>query len=84
MQAIETKYLGPTNHKGARIVAKCDAGRVVVSYDHALGIYGNHEAAAKALLRKLEWTGRWVGGGVAGGFVFVCALSQDTFSAEGT
>jgi hypothetical protein len=27
MQAIQTRFLGPTNHRGARVVAWCDAGR---------------------------------------------------------
>ena len=55
-QAIVTKYHGPTNVRGSRISARADAGRVIVSYDHALDISGNHKAAAQALADKLGWT----------------------------
>lgn len=55
MQAIQTKYHGPTNHSGARISARCDAARIVVPYDHALDVPGNHRAAALQLGLKLDW-----------------------------
>lgn len=55
-QAIVTKYHGPTNHKGSRISARAEAGRVVVSYDHALNISDNHKAAAQALVERFGWT----------------------------
>lgn len=65
-QAIRTRYHGPTNTRGSRISAKCGAGRVSVPYDHALNLYDNHAAAARALLAKLGWdaeeytrSGRW-------------------------
>lgn len=54
-QAIETKYLGPTNYRGTRIKATAAAGALVFDYDHALNLADNHEAAARALLAKLEW-----------------------------
>lgn len=54
-QAIETKYLGPTNTKGGRVKATADAGSITVEWDHALNIHDNHEAAARALLDKLDW-----------------------------
>lgn len=66
-QAIATKYLGPTNHRGARVKATCDAGSVVVAWDHALSVPANHEAAARALARRLDWTGTWVGGALPDG-----------------
>lgn len=55
MQAIITKYLGPTDTRGGRVKAKCDAGSVTVSWDHALDIELNHRAAALALITKLGW-----------------------------
>lgn len=67
MQAILTKYHGPTNVKGSRISATCDAGRIVVSYDHALNGDGNHAAAAKALAIKLGWNGDYIGGTLPNG-----------------
>ena len=54
-QAIETKYLGPTNHKGARIVTRCDAKRTITPWDHALNAADNHAAAAVALGESLGW-----------------------------
>lgn len=80
-QAIVTKYLGPTNHRGSRIKATCEAGSITVPYDHALSGEGNHCAAAHALIRQLGWgdgvapltgTPSHVGGGLpGGGYCFV-------------
>lgn len=52
MQAIETKYYGPTNTRESKIVAKCLRGQLSVSYDHALDTSGNHLAACEALCAK--------------------------------
>ena len=79
MNAIETKYLGPTNTLGARVKATVDLGNswdadkrsVTVSYDHALSAEQNHEAAAAALLRRMKWVGQWVSGSTPTGYVFV-------------
>ena len=68
MQAIVTKYLGPTDVKGARIGARCDAGSITIEYPHELSGDDVHAAAAMALCRKLGWTpenghlGNWVCG----------------------
>ena len=61
-QAITTKFHCPTNHSGSRISAHCDAGRLVLPWDHALNPDGNHAMAVRALLAKLTWSGRWVQG----------------------
>lgn len=54
MQAIETKYLGPTNTRGSRIKATCEAGSITIPYGN-----GNteecHIEAAKALCNKLTF-----------------------------
>jgi hypothetical protein len=55
MQAIETKYFGPTNVKGSRIKAECAAGSVTIGYDHAINLEENHIAAARHLIAKLGW-----------------------------
>ena len=55
LQAIVTKYHGPTNYKGSRISARAEAGRVVLAYDHALNPDENHKAAAQALAERLGW-----------------------------
>ncbi len=70
-QAIQTRFLGPTNSRGARVRATCEAGSVTVAWDHALHIGENHVAAAKALAAKLEWDGNWQGGSISDGYCFV-------------
>lgn len=74
MQAITTKYLGPTNYRGARVKATCEAGSVTVSWDHALGSEENHDAACRALALKLGWHGQWLGGDLPNtcGKAYVC------------
>ena len=65
MQAIVTKYIGPTDTKGSRIKAWCDAGSITVGYSH--GSHDPHDIAAAALIRKLGWNDNgqtWVGGGL--------------------
>lgn len=72
--AIHTKYLGPTDHRGARILAtKAErAGvRVTIGYDSALSATQNHIAGARALCDKLGWKGRLIGGHDTKGMVFV-------------
>lgn len=55
MQAIQTRYKGPTATQGSRVVASCGSGRVSVPYDHGLDMMGNHEAAALALCKRSGW-----------------------------
>lgn len=55
LQAITTRYLGPTNTRGARIKATCAAGSHTAPYDHALSAFANHAAAARALVALLGW-----------------------------
>lgn len=83
-QAISTKYLGPTNNRGARVVAKSASGhRHVMSWDHALNVPDNHAAAAQELAEKLAWVGKWHGGATADGYVFVSEGLQPTFHLIG-
>jgi hypothetical protein len=72
-QAIETKYLGPTNCRGARVKARAQAGSVTVCWDNALDPFENHRAAAMALAKRWGWSGRWAAGGRPNdsGYVFV-------------
>lgn len=74
-QAIQVKYLGPTNTLGSRWKATADAGSVTVSYYHALSSEQNAEAAMLALVKKLEWDeypATWQGGVLPNGdYVFV-------------
>jgi hypothetical protein len=72
-QAIETRYIGPTNTKGGRIKATAWAGSITIGYDHALDVQGNHKRAADALIAKMGWQGTFAqGGNVKGdGYYFV-------------
>lgn len=54
MQTIITKFYGPTNTRGSRIVAKCWNGKKTVSYDHSLNADANHKAAADELIADLK------------------------------
>jgi len=58
---IVTRYLGPTNYKGSRVIAThkraCDAKWTkTLSWDHALSAEENHQAAAQALLNAWPYT----------------------------
>lgn len=85
-QAITTKFLGPTNHRAARIKASAQAGNVTVAWDHALGAAENHCEAAKALALSYGWDGVWAGGANAegDGYVFVQVAGQSTAFELGT
>jgi hypothetical protein len=59
MIAITTRYAGPTDTRGSRIVATChklDGKRVTRtrSYDHSTGTSENLHAAAVALMVELD------------------------------
>lgn len=62
MQAIRTRYHGPSNTRGSRIIAKCEGGSVIMPYNHALNLDGNHAAAAQLLLQRMGWPGVYHGG----------------------
>lgn len=71
-RAIQTKFLGPTNHRSARVKATADAGTITIEWDHRLGIAENHRAAAVALADRFNWGGEWIGGSLPGsGYAFV-------------
>jgi hypothetical protein len=75
-QAIQTKYIGPTNVKGSRCKAWAQAGSVLLAWDDALNSEQNHVRAAEALAAKFHWFGAWHMGALpepARGFCFVCA-----------
>jgi hypothetical protein len=73
-QAITTKYLGATNSRGSRIKVTCEATTVTVPWNNALGVEENHDAAARALIKKLEWYGNWARGSLSDCVVYVCLM----------
>lgn len=79
MPTIQTKYLGPTNHLGARVKATDGKNSVTVSWDHALSSEKNHNVAAGELAIKMGWEGPWASGpNVEGsGNVYVLAGLKD-------
>lgn len=76
-QAIITKFLGPTNTKGARIKASCAGGSLTIPYPHELNTDDAHMFAALQLSDKLEWSAHvseWIAGSVhthKSGYVYV-------------
>ena len=75
MKAIETKYLGPSGHRGSRIKATDhDGNAVTIGYPHELSGMACHRKAADALCEKMGWKGDLIGGGLGPGryaFVFL-------------
>jgi hypothetical protein len=59
MQAIVTKYIGPTDTKCSRVKAFCltNTKGVTISWDSELTSDQNHAAAAEAFKEKMLWTG---------------------------
>ena len=77
LQAIETKYVGATNHRGSRIIATTPGGhRHTQQWDYALSIDANHYAAAEALRTKLDWPAIRAGCTTNNGFVFATSILE--------
>jgi hypothetical protein len=79
MQAIQTRFLGPTNNRGARVKAYSEGfpRGVIVEWDYAEGIEDNHRRAVEAFVMAKEWHGLWVmGGAPGGGTVWVCIAGR--------
>ena len=89
MQAITTKYLSPTDTKGARIKATCDAGSITIGFPHgAPSVEAANAEAAMALVRELGWVptnpktgehqnghvGAWACGYIGNVYVFAFAF----------
>jgi hypothetical protein len=72
-QAITTSYRGPTDTSRSRVIARCEAKRISVPWDHALDPGANHAAAALQLMDQLGWSENndLVMGGTRDGYVFV-------------
>lgn len=95
MQAIQVKFLPPTNFKGSRYKAWCERGAIVVSSEFELDTEANAKAAARALIARFldedkrrsgsiaqnPWAGPWSIGGLPGGGWCCVALSSDERSA---
>lgn len=63
MKAIRTKYLCPTDYRGARIKAsEPDGQSVTIPYPYELSGEDAHRVAAKALRDRMGWSGTLAGG----------------------
>jgi hypothetical protein len=82
MQAIRTRYHGPTNIRGARISAQCEAGKIFVGYHHALDLDDNHATAASELIRRLGWAGHYHGGSFGGDHYWVRVLADGAIATR--
>lgn len=54
-QAIRTKYMSPSNHKPARIQAKCEFKTIYISYDSEFEDDENHKVARNKLIVEMKW-----------------------------
>lgn len=82
-QAIRTRYCGPTDHRGARVKAMCDAKVIYVPWDHAKDVTDNHTHAASTLAMRLGWSSEWLGGSAGDEYVYVCADTDGWTSDSG-
>jgi hypothetical protein len=74
-QAVRTRYIGPGNVRGSRIVARSSSGHsLTLTWDDSLNSDENHRAGAKALVRKLGWDEHdtYVGGAFGADIYWVC------------
>jgi len=50
-RAFTTRYAGPTDTRGARIIVRSFNGSRAIAWNYAIGPYQNHEAAAVSVAR---------------------------------
>lgn len=65
MQAIITKYLPATNHRGSWIKATSFSGSITKPYEYEYSTSDNHRIAANTLMMKFGWekTSKIIGNG---------------------
>ena len=82
MVAIITKYIGPTETRGARIKAYTSNGQsVTIAYPYlAGGDDASHETAARELMSKMGLDFEIVQGGTCTGRAFVMLPKNKTIS----
>jgi hypothetical protein len=82
-QSIITRYYGPTNTRGSRIVAQTTSGkRKSMGYRHELNGSDNHLEAAKALAQSLNWYGKFQGGALDDKGAMVWVFVDHAFSPD--
>lgn len=85
MKSIQTKYLGFTNHKPSRIVAKAEGVPSLTTTCNALDEWRianklehitNHQAAARLLAKRCGWSTTLVSGGLPDGTWCHCFVPE--------
>lgn len=61
-QAVRTKYIPPTNHRGSRIKASCQSMTLTLEWEDGMGVEDNHVKACDELCRRMMEKSR--GGGI--------------------
>ena len=81
---IRTKFLCPTNSRGARIKASCQAGSITISYPYGLSSGDVHWEAVKALIDKLglQWGNKFTVGSDNDGYYFIPQDGYNTATLE--
>lgn len=74
--AIYTKYLGPTNYRGARVKAwlartNGQSRSITMEWNHELDSFGNHQLVMRKLAIAMGWQGDWVSGDCNKAYVWV-------------
>ena len=78
MKAILTRYRGPTDTRGGRILASdMDGNRTSIPYPHSLSSDDGHFRAAVALCHKMGWQGELAGGYTREGMAWVWIADRD-------
>lgn len=67
LQAIVTRYCGPSNSRGSRYAANAWGGRITRACDNAVNADTNSALAARKLAEKFGWQGVFVAGGMPDG-----------------
>lgn len=77
-QAIITKFLGPTAHRGARVKVYAQAGSEVFQWNDSLNVEENHRRAAEYFAKRWGWldTRTMVGGAMPDGNGYCFVLIQ--------
>lgn len=78
-KAISTRYRGPTNTRGSKIIAKAmDNAPRSMGMKYSLSTEGRHCLAAMEYARHMGWTGFYVAGALADGNCYVCTATDAT------
>lgn len=64
MQAIQVKYLGPTDKNGSRYKAICQSGSITDNRNYSLNDEDDQKRVAQLLVAKLKWNMEVIDAGI--------------------